>query len=62
MSPGQAPITGLVFTVTLNVQVEEPQLLVAVQVTCVVPVEKVEPEAGEQDTDGDGVPEAEGGM
>ena len=47
-------------TVTLNVHVEEPQELVAVQVTVVVPPAKVEPEAGEQLTVGDGDPVAEG--
>ena len=60
MSEGHAPITGLSFTVTLKVQVDEPQVFVAVQVTVVVPVENVEPEAGEQDTVGVGVPLAVG--
>ena len=60
MSEGHAPITGLSFTVTLKVQVDEPHVFVAVQVTVVVPVENVEPEAGEQDTVGVGVPLADG--
>ena len=50
MFEGQAPITGLSLIVTLNVQVEVPQELVAVQVTVVVPVTNVEPESGEQTT------------
>ena len=47
-------------TVTLNVHVDVPQEFVAVHVTIVVPTAKVLPEAGEQFTVGDGVPEAEG--
>ena len=50
MLEGQAPITGLSLIVTENVQVEAPHELVAVQVTVVVPVVKVEPETGEQTT------------
>ena len=38
--------------VTENEQLEDPQPLVAVQVTEVVPVAKVEPDAGEQTTVG----------
>src|SRR5204863_428813 len=60
MFEGQAPITGLSLIVTLNEHVELPQELLAVQVTDVVPVEKVEPDAGEQDTVGAGVPVAVG--
>jgi len=57
MSEGQAPITGLSLIVTLNEQDELPQELVAVHVTAVVPVAKVEPDAGTQLTVAAGVPE-----
>ncbi len=60
MFPGQAPITGAVFTVTENEQEELPQELVAVQVTAVVPVPNVDPDAGEQVTVGVGEPVAVG--
>ena len=60
MAEGQAPMTGLSLMVTLNEQVEEPQGFVAVQVTEVVPVAKVDPDAGEQTTVGAGVPVADG--
>ena len=50
MSLGQAPITGLSLMVTLNVHVEVPQELVAVQVTVEVPVVNVDPETGAQTT------------
>ena len=61
MSEGHAEITGLSFIVTLNVQLDEGlQELDAVQVTTVVPAAKVEPDAGEQTTDGAGVPVAVG--
>ena len=60
--PGQLPITGVSLIVTLNEQLEEPQELVAVQVTLVVPVANVEPEAGEQDTVAAGVPVAVGSV
>ena len=46
--------------VTLNEQDEEPQELVAVHVTAVVPVENEDPDAGEQTTFAAGVPVAEG--
>ena len=46
--------------VTLKLQEEDPQLLEAVQVTVVVPMLNVEPEAGEQLTVAAGVPEAVG--
>ena len=46
--------------VTLKEHEELPQELVAVQVTTVVPVAKVEPDAGEQETVAAGVPVAEG--
>ncbi len=42
--------TGLSLIVTLKEQVEVPHELVAVQVTTVVPLVKVEPDAGEQTT------------
>ena len=48
MFAGHAAITGLSFTVTLKEQLDEPATLVAVQVTVVVPVANVEPDAGEQ--------------
>ena len=57
---GQAPITGEVFTVTEKEQEELPQEFVAVQVTAVVPVANVEPEAGVQLTVGAGDPVAVG--
>ena len=60
MLEGQAPITGAVFTVTENEQEELPQELVAVQVTEVVPVANVDPDAGEQLTVGTGEPIAVG--
>ena len=53
-------MTGLAFTVTENEQDEDPQELVAVHVTAVVPVLKVLPEAGEQLTVAAGVPVEEG--
>jgi hypothetical protein len=62
MSPGHAPITGLSFIVTLNVQLDEPQVFVAVQVTTVVPAANVLPDAGEQVTVGAGVPVAVGSV
>ena len=49
-------MTGLSLIVTLNEHEELPQELVAVQVTTVVPVVKVDPEAGEQLTVAAGVP------
>jgi len=59
MSPGQT-ITGVSLMVTLNEQEDEPQELVAVHVTAVVPVENEDPDAGEQTTFAVGVPVAEG--
>ena len=56
MSEGQAPITGLSLIVTLNEHDELPHEFVAVQVTAVVPVLNVEPEAGEHVTVAAGVP------
>ena len=46
--------------VTLNVQVEVPHEFVAVHVTTVVPAGNVLPDAGAQETVGDGVPVADG--
>ena len=57
---GHALITGDSLIVTLNEQLEEPHELVAVQVTVVVPEEKVEPDAGTQVTVAAGVPDAVG--
>jgi len=57
---GHAPITGVVFTVTLNEHVELPQIFVAVQFTVVVPVANVDPDAGIQLIDAVGVPDADG--
>ena len=52
MLEGQAPITGDSLTVTENEQLDDPQPLVAVHVTEVVPALNVEPEAGLQVTTG----------
>ena len=57
---GQAPMTGVSLIVTLKVQEDEPQEFVAVQVTVVVPVANVDPDAGEQETEAVGVPDADG--
>jgi hypothetical protein len=59
---GQAPITGLSLIVTVNVQLDDPHELVAVQVTIVVPAANVLPDAGEQTTVGEGVPVAVGSV
>ena len=56
MFEGHALITGLSLIVTENEQLEVPQALVAVQVTVVVPIANVEPEAGAQTTVAAGVP------
>ena len=61
MSEGQAPIMGLSLIVTLKVHDEDPQVFVAVQVTTVVPVVNVVPDAGEQTTIGE-VPVAAGSV
>lgn len=60
ISAGQAPITGDSFIVTLKVQEEFPHELFAVQVTTVVPVAKVDPEAGTHVTVAAGEPDAVG--
>ena len=60
MFAGHAVITGVSLIVTLNEQLDEPQVLVAVHVTLVVPVANVLPLAGEQTTLGVGVPVAVG--
>ena len=56
MFEGQELITGLSLMVTVNEQLDEPQALVAVHVTVVLPVANVEPEAGKQLTVGAGLP------
>ena len=56
MFDGHAPITGLSFIVTVNEQLDVPQILDAEHVTVVVPVENVEPDAGEQTTVAAGLP------
>ena len=56
MLEGHAPITGLSLIVTLNEHDELPHAFVAVHVTAVVPVAKVEPDAGTQLTVAAGVP------
>ena len=56
MLEGHAPITGLSFMVTVNEQLEVLQTLDAVQVTVVVPVAKVELDAGTHATVADGLP------
>ena len=53
-------MTGVSLIVTLKVQEDEPQEFVAVQVTVEVPVAKVDPDAGEQETEAVGVPDADG--
>jgi len=60
MFAGQALITGDSSIVTVNEQLDEPQVLVAVQVTVEVPVAKLEPETGEQETVAAGDPLAVG--
>ena len=62
MLEGHALITGLSFIVTVNEQLELPQEFDAVHVTVVVPVGKLEPDAGEQITDAVGVPDAVGSV
>ena len=56
MFEGHAPMTGVSFIVTVNEQLDVPQTLVAVHVTVVVSVAKVEPDAGEQTTVAAGLP------
>ena len=60
MLDGHALITGLSLIVTVNEQLEVPHTLEAVQVTVVVPVENVKPDAGEQTTLAAGLPLEEG--
>ena len=60
ISAGHAPITGALFTNTLNVHEELPHELLAVHVTTVLPAANVLPEAGEQTTVGAGLPLAVG--
>ena len=59
---GWVVMAGAVLTVTENEQDELPQELVAVQVTVVVPVVNVDPEAGVHETVGAGVPVAVGAV
>ncbi len=60
ISAGQALITGVSLIVTVNEHCEMPHELLAVQITEVVPEANVEPEAGVQDTVGEGDPTAVG--
>ena len=60
MLAGQALITGDSSMVTVKEQEELPQLLVAMQVTVVVPVIKVDPEDGVHTTVAAGDPVAVG--
>ena len=50
MLAGQALITGDSSMVTVNEQLDEPHVLFAVQITVVVPIAKMAPDAGEQVT------------
>jgi len=59
---GQALITGVSLIVTVNVQLDSPQELLAVHVTRVCPVLKLDPDAGEHVTVGAGVPIAVGSV
>jgi len=54
--PGHAPTTGDVLMVTLKEQLTAPLMFDTLQFTGVVPGTKVEPEAGEQSTLGEGLP------
>ena len=60
MLEGQEPITGLSLIVTENVQLELAHGFEAEQVTVVVPVVNVAPDAGEQITGTTGYPVAVG--
>ena len=60
MLAGHALITGDSFTVTENEHVDAAQLLVALQLTVVVPAANVEPDAGLQMMVGAGEPVDEG--
>ena len=62
MSDGHEPITGDSLMVTLNEQLDIPQEFAAVQVTEVVPVVNVDPEAGEQFTVAAGDPVDNGAL
>ena len=59
---GQAPITGPSLIVTVNEQLAVPQVLVAEQLTVVVPDANVEPEAGEQPSCGSELGHVHGGL
>ena len=56
MFEGHAPMIGLSLIVTLNEQLDVPHTLDAVHVTVVVPVAKVEPDAGTHTTLAAGLP------
>jgi len=56
MFDGQELMTGDSLIVTVKEQLEVPQTLDAVQVTVVVPVANVDPDAGEQTTVAAGLP------
>ena len=62
MFDGHALITGASFIVTVNVQLDDPHELVAVQVTVEVPVANVLPDNGEHTTVAAGVPVAVGAV
>ena len=55
-------ITGLSLMVTLNEHEDDPQLLVEVHVTVVVPIANVDPDVGLQETVGDGAPDDVGSV
>ena len=56
MLEGHALMTGLSFIVTVNEQLEVPHTFDAVHVTVVVPVAKVDPDAGVHTTLAAGLP------
>ena len=60
MEEGHEPITGEILMVTLKEQFEEPLIFEALQFTGVVPAGNVDPEAGEQTTFGEGLPDKVG--
>ena len=62
MFDGHALITGVTFIVTVNVQLDDPHELVAVQVTVEVPVANVLPDNGEHATVAAGVPDDVGSV
>ena len=56
MLEGHELMTGLSLIVTVNEQLDVPQTFEAAQVTDVIPVANVEPDAGEQTTVAAGLP------